>query len=99
MIDTIGDLLKDQERILIAAWVLPNEGTLTETQRRQAMDNFTRYLRHHGLTPTQVAHQLGRPHATKIKMRSWSFNRSLIVSITTDPPVRHRGRCPLYRWD
>lgn len=66
MSDTIGDLLKDQERILIAAWVLPNEGTLTETQRRQAMDNFTLYLRRHGLTPTHVAHQLGRPHPTKI---------------------------------
>ncbi len=62
----ITDILKDEERILVAAWMLPNEGSLTDPQRRQAMDNFTRYIRSRGMTPVQVAHQLGKPRATTI---------------------------------
>ncbi len=63
--DDILHILKD-EKILVAAWMLPNEGSLSDAQRRQAMDNFARYTRAHGLTATHVAHQLGKPRATTI---------------------------------
>ncbi len=52
--------------MLVAAWMLPNEGTLTESQRRQAMNNFTSYLRRNDLTATDVSRQLGSLRATKI---------------------------------
>ena len=55
----IRDIFKDDERILIAAWLLPNEGQLTDGQRRQAMDNFERYARRHFLNYADVARQLG----------------------------------------
>ena len=51
----LNEILTDQERILVAAWMLPNTGDLTEPQRRQAMDNFTKYIRARGLTPSDVA--------------------------------------------
>ncbi len=63
--DDILHILRD-ERILTAAWMLPNTGPLSDAQRRQAMDNFVRYTRAHGLTATHVAHQLGKPRATTI---------------------------------
>ena len=63
--DDIVDILKD-EKILVAAWMLPNEGSLTESQRRQAMDNFTRYTRVQGINAVQVAHEIGTPRATTI---------------------------------
>ena len=61
----IIDILKD-ERIMVAMRPLPNEGSLTDSQRRDALDNFTRYIRSRGMTPVQVAHQLGKPRATTI---------------------------------
>lgn len=46
--------------------MLPNDGDLTDAQRRQAMDNFARYLRAQNLTAADVARQLGKPKATTI---------------------------------
>lgn len=62
----IADILKDEDRILIAAWMLPNEGPLTEQQRKAAMANFAAYLRRHDLTSSDVARQIGKPKATTI---------------------------------
>lgn len=56
----------DEERILQAAWMLPNTGTLTNAQRKQAMGNFGSYLRRHEMTFTDVARQIGKPKATTI---------------------------------
>lgn len=62
----IADILKDEDRVLIAAWMLPNEGALSDAQRRQAMDNFRSYIRRHNMTATDVARQIGKPRATTI---------------------------------
>ena len=62
----ISDILRDRDRILMAAWTLPNEGPLSDAQRRQAMQNFVSYIRRHGLTPANVGRQLGSPKATTI---------------------------------
>ncbi len=56
----ITDILDARDRILMAAWMLPNNGPLSDTQRKQAMQNFTTYIRRHGLTPTEVGHAAGR---------------------------------------
>jgi DNA transposition AAA+ family ATPase len=64
--DDITDILTDQERILMVAWMLPNEGPLTEAQRTQAMGNFADYIRRHNMTPTDVGRQVGSPKATTI---------------------------------
>lgn len=63
----INDILKDQERVLIAAWMLPNEGDLTDAQRRQAMNNFKNYLAEANVNARQVAKQLGSPQTTTIR--------------------------------
>jgi len=60
-----SDILNN-ERILMAAWMLPQEGPLTESQRRQAMANFGRYIAQHGLKAADVGRQLGSPKATAI---------------------------------
>lgn len=54
-------LFKDEERILVAAWMLPNEGALSG-----AMENFSRYICKHGLTPSDVGRKLGTPKGTTI---------------------------------
>ena len=51
---------------MIAAWMLPNDGRLSDAQRVQAVDNFIQYIRRNSITPAQVGHQLGRPKATTI---------------------------------
>jgi DNA transposition AAA+ family ATPase len=62
----ITDILTDQERILRAAWMLPNEGLLSEAQRDQAMENFRQYIHQHGIKVADVARQLGKPRETTI---------------------------------
>ena len=62
----ITDILTDQERILRAAWMLPNDGLLSDGQRRQAMENFRQYISRDGITVEQVARQLGKPRQTTI---------------------------------
>ena len=64
--EDISDILADRERILMVAWALPNEGTLTEGHRTQAIDNVAAYLRRQTLTPVDVAKQIGKPRATTI---------------------------------
>lgn len=62
----IEELFNAKDRILMVAWSLPNEGPLRPSQRDQAMKNFTRYIRQHGLTPADVGRKLGSPRATTI---------------------------------
>ena len=57
-----SELFKEgEERILIAAWTLPNEGELTDTQRQETMENFHSYIKRNDLTIEDVARQLGSP--------------------------------------
>jgi len=58
--------LLGKERILMVAWMLPDQGVLSDSQRSQAMANFAGYLRRNHMTAADVAHQLGRPRATTI---------------------------------
>jgi len=58
--------LDAQDRVLIAAWMLPRDGPLTDEQRRQAMDNFARYVRRVGMNFAQVGRELGSPRQSKI---------------------------------
>ena len=64
--DDIAQLFDTKDQILMAAWMLPNKGTLSDAQRRQAMENFSRYITLHGIKVAAVAHQLGTPRATTI---------------------------------
>lgn len=64
----------DRERILMAAWMLPNTGDLTDAQRRQAIDNFSRYIDDLGIRSEDVAHEIGKPRKTKIdELRGHKF--------------------------
>jgi len=60
------DILKDQERILMAGRILPNEGPLTEDQRREALANFINYCRLNEITYEEVGRAVGSPKATAI---------------------------------
>ncbi len=62
----IADILMDQERLLMVAWMLPNDGPLTDKIRRQAMGNFAAYIRRHSMTASDVGRQIGKPRATTI---------------------------------
>jgi DNA-binding NtrC family response regulator len=46
--------------------MLPNDGPLTEAQRKQAMGTFADYLKRHSMTPVDVARQVGKPKPTTI---------------------------------
>jgi len=59
--------LRDRDRILMAAWTLPNDGPLNDTQRRQALENFDAYRRRHDLTIADVARQVDTPRASTIR--------------------------------
>jgi len=58
--------LKDEDRMLTQAWTLPTEGSLTDAQRRAAMDNFLAYIKRHKITVDEVAHKIGDPKKTTI---------------------------------
>ena len=51
----------------MAAWTLPNDGPLTDEQRRRAMENFDAYIRRHNLHHEDVARQVGKPGKTLIR--------------------------------
>jgi len=61
-----NDILTDRDRILMVAWTLPNEGTLTDDMRRDAMQNFDKYCKRAGLTYAKVARAVDKPRATTI---------------------------------
>lgn len=61
----LGQFLKDQ--VLMAAWTLPNEGPLTDVQRRQAMSNFDDYLKRRKINYADVARQVGKPRGSLIR--------------------------------
>jgi len=62
----INDIMADGERILMAAFLLPNEGELSESQKQQAMGNFAEYIRKSGLAAHDVAHAIGTPRVSTI---------------------------------
>ncbi len=64
--DDLADILQGQDQILMAAWTLPNEGTLSDAHRRQAMMNFKTYIEKNGITKREVAKKLGSPRETTI---------------------------------
>jgi len=51
---------------MLAAWMLPNDGPLTDPQRRQAMDNFRTYISVRGIRVGDVARKIGNPRGTTI---------------------------------
>jgi len=51
----------------MVAWTLPNDGPLTDEQRRAAMGNFKRYIDKRSFTIADVAHELGTPKASTIR--------------------------------
>jgi len=57
--EELNGFLRDEDRVLIAAWALPNEGAISDGQRRAAMDNFTDYLKRNGVKVADVARSLG----------------------------------------
>jgi hypothetical protein len=63
--DEFNDIV-GSERILLVAWMLPNEGELTDAQRSQAMGNFAEYCKKAGLSAHDVAHAIGSPRASTI---------------------------------
>lgn len=56
-----AEFLTDRDRILMAAWMLPNEGPLTEIQRKEALANFVEYCERVNLLPHQVGRMVGTP--------------------------------------
>lgn len=62
---SLGQFLKDQ--VLMAAWTLPNEGSLTDVLRRQAMTNFDDYLKRRKISYADVARQVGSPRGSLIR--------------------------------
>jgi len=67
MTTDFNDFLTDRDVILMAAWTLPNEGPLSDGQRRQAMGNFRDYLQLHSISFAQVAREIGKPRASTIR--------------------------------
>lgn len=65
--DDWSKYLVDRERILTAAWMLPNDGALNETQRRQAMDNFVGYCHRNKIELADAARQMGTPTIGRIR--------------------------------
>ena len=65
--DELSDLFNAKDRILMAAWMLPNKGPLTDAQRVQAMENFRRYLIDNQINIDNVARELGSPRHTTIQ--------------------------------
>lgn len=63
----LNSILTDRERLLMAAWTLPNEGALTDDQRQAAMHNFAQYTRLRGINNAAVGKQVGSPKATTIR--------------------------------
>jgi len=51
----------------MAAWMLPNEGPLTDTQRLQALANFSAYITRHAIKIPDVARKMGKPRASTIR--------------------------------
>lgn len=98
--DGINELVGgNEERILMEAWMLPNEGDLTDAQRGQAMANFSRYLRASEITPQQVARQLGHPRGTTInelmqgKYRAGSDRHVRKLNRWLEQHARQRAAC------
>jgi len=73
----INDILTDRDQILMAAWTLPNTGALSDAQRTQAMQNFSRYIVDNQLTVADVARQLGSPRQSAIiEMSKGTFRQN-----------------------
>jgi DNA transposition AAA+ family ATPase len=65
--DELSDLMHGEDRVLTAAWMLPADGPLSDEQRRDAMENFVRYIKMHLVQVFEVARQVGKPTAAIIR--------------------------------
>jgi hypothetical protein len=63
----LNGFLKDQDQTLMAAWTLPNDGSLTDSERKQAMANFAAYCKRRDITPHDVGREIGTPRGTTIR--------------------------------
>ncbi len=64
--DDLADILQGRDQILMAAWMLPNEGALSDSQRQQAMANFKTYIEKNGISRRDVAMKVSAPRETTI---------------------------------
>lgn len=63
----LSAFLREQDRILMAAWTLPNEGKLSDAQRQQALENFNAYRLRHDIGVGDVARQVDAPRESTIR--------------------------------
>jgi len=87
-----SEFLTDRDRILMAAWMLPNEGELTESQRLQALNNFVEYCARVGMSYEKVAKQVGKPTTGTIYdllKQDWNSNSDEHIRILNNWVEQH----------
>jgi len=76
----------------MAAWMLPNEGELTESQRLQALNNFVEYCARVGMSYEKVAKQVGKPTTGTIYdllKQDWNSNSDEHIRILNNWVEQH----------
>ncbi len=63
----LSAFLREQDRILMASWTLPNEGKLSDAQRQQALENFNAYRLRQDISVGDVARQVDAPRESTIR--------------------------------
>ncbi len=63
----LSTFLSERDRILMAAWTLPNDGVLSDAQRRQALENFNAYRLRNDIGVGDVARQVDAPRESTIR--------------------------------
>lgn len=87
-----SEFLTDRDRILMAAWMLPNEGELTESQRLQALNNFVEYCARVGMNYEKVAKQVGKPTTGTIYdllKQNWNENTDKHIRVLNNWVEQH----------
>jgi len=62
----LQSFLTDQDT-LMAAWTLPNDGVLTDAERKQAMANFAAYCKRRDINFSDVGREVGTPRGSTIR--------------------------------
>lgn len=62
----LDQFLKDRDQLLMAAWTLPNEGKLNDSERFEALKNFSAYCKRRDISFAEVGRQIGSPRETTI---------------------------------
>lgn len=76
----------------MAAWMLPNEGELSESQRLQALNNFVEYCARVGMSYEKVAKQVGKPTTGTIYdllKQNWNSNSDEHIRILNNWIEQH----------